>query len=68
MQEVAPVIHNSTYNYSVLRGDTGPLVYPAGFVWIFSGFYMATDQGNDIRMAQYLYIGLYLLHLAMVFR
>ncbi len=68
MQEVAPVIHNSTFDYSQLRGDTGPLVYPAGFVWIFSAFYWLTDQGGDLRLAQYLYAALYLLTLSLVFR
>lgn len=68
MQEVEPVLNNGTYDYSVLKGDTGPLVYPAGFVWIFSGLYLATDNGTDIRLGQYLFLGLYLLHLALVFR
>ncbi|KAH0954689.1 hypothetical protein HN011_005994 [Eciton burchellii] len=36
MQEVEGFL-NGTLDYSKLRGDTGPLVYPAGFVYIFSG-------------------------------
>lgn len=32
---------NGTTDYSLLHGDSGPLVYPAGHVWIFGLFYMA---------------------------
>ncbi|XP_033253665.1 lethal(2)neighbour of tid protein 2-like [Drosophila miranda] len=30
---------NGTTNYALLRGDTGPLVYPAAFVYIYSALY-----------------------------
>ena len=39
MEEVEGFI-NGTYDYTLLKGDTGPLVYPAGFVYIFSGLYL----------------------------
>ena len=68
MQEVSPVIRNGTFDYSALRGDTGPLVYPAGFVWIFSLLYLATSEGADILLAQCIYAILYLVNLALVFR
>lgn len=42
--------------------------YPAGFVYIFLGLYYATGRGADIRLAQYLFAGLYLLNLLLVFR
>ena len=28
--------------FSKLRGDTGPLVYPAGFVWVYTILYFVT--------------------------
>ncbi|NXC68854.1 ALG3 mannosyltransferase, partial [Anhinga anhinga] len=59
---------NGTLDYTRLQGDTGPLVYPAGFVYIFLGLYHATGRGTDIRLAQYLFAGLYLLNLLLVFR
>lgn len=59
---------NGTFDYSKLRGDTGPLVYPAGFVYIFSFFYFITGQGQNIKLAQYIYIGIYLLQLILVLR
>lgn len=42
-------------DYTQLKGDTGPLVYPAGFVYVFSLLYGVTDQGKDIRLAQYIF-------------
>lgn len=59
---------NGTFDYSQLRGDTGPLVYPAGFVYIYSFFYFLTSQGENIRLAQYIFIGIYLLQLCLVLR
>jgi hypothetical protein len=34
MEEVEGV-EMGEYDYAKLKGQTGPLVYPAGFVWIF---------------------------------
>nr|XP_047932758.1 dol-P-Man:Man(5)GlcNAc(2)-PP-Dol alpha-1,3-mannosyltransferase [Anser cygnoides] len=59
---------NGTRDYTQLRGDTGPLVYPAGFVYVFLGLYYATGRGADVRLAQYIFAGLYLLNLLLVFR
>jgi len=59
MQEVEGV-HNGTYDYTLLRGDTGPLVYPGGFVWLYSLLYHITDAGTNIRLAQHIFLGLYL--------
>lgn len=44
-------------------GDTGPLVYPAGFVYIYSFFYFITNHGQNIRIAQYCFVGIYLLQM-----
>uniref|UniRef100_A0A1B0GPR1 dolichyl-P-Man:Man5GlcNAc2-PP-dolichol alpha-1,3-mannosyltransferase n=1 Tax=Phlebotomus papatasi TaxID=29031 RepID=A0A1B0GPR1_PHLPP len=59
---------NGTLNYAMLRGDTGPLVYPAGFVYIYSIMYFLTGQGKNIRLAQYIFIGIYLLQMFLVLR
>ncbi|BFZ23234.1 hypothetical protein BsWGS_26273 [Bradybaena similaris] len=66
MQEVEGVV-NGTYDYMLLKGDTGPLVYPAGFVYVFMALYYLTNLGSNIRLAQYIYAGLYLLNLLVVF-
>ncbi|XP_017108391.2 lethal(2)neighbour of tid protein [Drosophila bipectinata] len=59
---------NGTTNYALLRGDTGPLVYPAAFVYIYSALYFVTSQGANVRLAQYIFAGIYLLQLALVLR
>lgn len=59
---------NGTLDYSKLRGDTGPLVYPAGFVYVYSLFYYLTNQGQNIKVAQYIFVGVYLLLLSLVLR
>ncbi|KPP60786.1 Dolichyl-P-Man:Man5GlcNAc2-PP-dolichyl mannosyltransferase-like [Scleropages formosus] len=67
MDEVEGVI-NGTLDYTQLKGDTGPLVYPAGFVYIFGALYYMTDRGANIRMGQYLFAVFYLVTLLLVFR
>jgi len=66
MQEVEGTI-NGTYDYMQLKGDTGPLVYPAGFVYIFRVLYYITDHGVNIRLAQYMFAALYLWTILLVF-
>ncbi|CAB4010448.1 dol-P-Man:Man(5) c(2)-PP-Dol alpha-1,3-mannosyltransferase-like [Paramuricea clavata] len=66
MQEVEGFL-NGTYDYMKLEGATGPLVYPAGFVYIFSGLYYITEQGRNIKIAQYIFLLLYLLTLVILF-
>ncbi|KAK3858666.1 hypothetical protein Pcinc_035172 [Petrolisthes cinctipes] len=67
MQEVEGVA-NGTWDYTQLRGDTGPLVYPAGFVYVYLGLYYLTSRGANIRLAQYVFAAMYVLLLALVFR
>lgn len=66
MQEVEGFI-NGTYDYMQLKGDTGPLVYPAGFVYVFSALYYMTEHGTNIRLAQYIFAGIYLISLLVIF-
>ncbi|KAK2583997.1 hypothetical protein KPH14_006456 [Odynerus spinipes] len=67
MQEVEGFL-NGTLDYSKLKGDTGPLVYPAGFLYIFSALYYITAHGTQIKIAQYVFAVLYIALLALVFR
>lgn len=48
-------------DYTKIRGDTGPLVYGAGHVWIYNVLYVVTDQGRDVRLGQWIFMGVYLL-------
>ncbi|XP_065560597.1 lethal(2)neighbour of tid protein 2-like isoform X2 [Artemia franciscana] len=67
MQEVEGFLKGD-FNYTNLKGDTGPLVYPAGFVYIFAAFYYLTGHGQNIQMAQYIFMAIYIINLALVFR
>lgn len=53
-------------DYMLIKGTTGPLVYPAAHVYIYSGLYHITDGGKDIRKAQIIFAGLYLGVLSLV--
>ncbi|XP_055905726.1 lethal(2)neighbour of tid protein 2 [Eupeodes corollae] len=59
---------NGTTNYALLKGDTGPLVYPAGFVYIYSALYYITSHGSNVRLAQYIFAFIYLLQIYLVIR
>ncbi|KAG0254150.1 dolichyl-P-Man:Man(5)GlcNAc(2)-PP-dolichol alpha-1,3-mannosyltransferase, partial [Actinomortierella ambigua] len=59
MQEVSGYLNGET-DYRKLRGDTGPLVYPAGFVYIYATLYYLTDDGTNLRRGQWIFMGLYL--------
>jgi alpha-1,3-mannosyltransferase len=52
MDEVeGPLLHNE-FDYEKLKGDTGPLVYPSGFVYVFILLRFLTDGGANIPKAQ----------------
>eukprot|EP00949_MAST-11_sp_MAST-11-sp1_P004226 g4226.t1 len=60
MQEVEGVVRGD-YNYSNLRGETGPLVYPAGFVYAFAALrWVSGGNGEDIRTAQWCFAAIYM--------
>ncbi|KAJ3778226.1 glycosyltransferase family 58 protein [Lentinula raphanica] len=52
-------------DYSRISGPTGPLVYPAGHVYIFRFLHDITDAGRNIRFAQHLYALLYIFSVAL---
>jgi len=66
MQEVEGVV-NGTFDYSELKGDTGPLVYPAGFVYVYLILYYVTQFGKNIRLGQLIFVGIYLTLISAVF-
>ncbi|KAI1810110.1 glycosyltransferase [Poronia punctata] len=51
-------------DYTVIKGGTGPLVYPAAHVYLYTGLYHLTNKGKDILMAQRLFAILYMATLA----
>ncbi len=52
-------------DYTKLQGQTGPLVYPAGFVYIFAFLHRITGGGN-IAAGQAVFAVIYLLTQAVV--
>ncbi|XP_060532947.1 lethal(2)neighbour of tid protein [Cylas formicarius] len=67
MQEVEGFL-NGTLDYEYLKGDTGPLVYPAGFVYVYAALYYATSHGKNIYLAQYIFLVLYLIQTVLIHR
>ena len=47
------------WDYRKLGGSTGPLVYPAGFLYFYTGLYWLTGKGN-VLPAQLIFVILYL--------
>lgn len=65
MEEVEGYLDGET-DYRNLRGNTGPLVYPAGFLYVYSVLRYLTNAGTDILTAQYIFISIYLMNLLVV--
>ncbi|KAI2789807.1 Dol-P-Man:Man(5)GlcNAc(2)-PP-Dol alpha-1,3-mannosyltransferase [Penicillium oxalicum] len=53
-------------DYTAIKGSTGPLVYPAAHVYIYTLLHDWTDGGRDILLGQVLFAGFYLVTLAFV--
>ncbi|XP_077218532.1 asparagine-linked glycosylation 3 [Tasmannia lanceolata] len=51
--------------YEKLKGDTGPLVYPAGFLYTYSAIQFLT--GGEVYPAQVLFGILYIINLGIIF-
>jgi alpha-1,3-mannosyltransferase len=66
MEQVGTVWNDSQYDYAQIKGDTGPVAYPAGYVYIYTVFYHLTSGGVDLNTARILFSLLYLLNLGVV--
>ncbi|MCJ1482144.1 dolichyl-P-Man:Man(5)GlcNAc(2)-PP-dolichol alpha-1,3-mannosyltransferase [Schaereria dolodes] len=66
MQQVSQYLDGER-DYTLIKGGTGPLVYPAAHVYIYSALYYLTDGGKNILLAQSLFALLYLGILSIVF-
>ncbi|KAI0022381.1 glycosyltransferase family 58 protein [Xylariomycetidae sp. FL0641] len=65
MEQVAQYVAGER-DYEVIKGGTGPLVYPAAHVYTYTALYRLTDEGKNIRLAQELFGVLYVATLALV--
>lgn len=68
MRDKSLKIIRSSKKLYLFLGDTGPLVYPAAHVYIYTLFYFLTSRGSNIRLAQIIFIGFYLMTLWLVLR
>ncbi|KAH9180490.1 mannosyltransferase [Lactarius sanguifluus] len=50
-------------DYHAISGPTGPLVYPAGHVYIHAFLYRLTDAGQNLALSQQVYAFLYVVSL-----
>eukprot|EP01132_Coremiostelium_polycephalum_P010319 gene10319-12663_t len=65
MQQIKLFLEDGQFDYMKLEGDTGPVVYPAGFLYMYSVLYKVT--GGDIPSAQLIFVGVYLVLTLTVF-
>ncbi|KAM0463262.1 hypothetical protein ACHAPV_003390 [Trichoderma viride] len=65
MEQVTQFV-NGERDYPKMEGGTGPLVYPAAHVYIYTGLYHLTNRGTDILLAQQLFAVLYMATLGVV--
>ncbi|KAM0747320.1 ALG3-domain-containing protein [Meredithblackwellia eburnea MCA 4105] len=66
MQQVSLFL-NGERDYSLIKGDTGPIVYPAAHLYLYSALYYLTNEGKNIRVAQYIFAGIYIVTQGIVF-
>ena len=65
MQQVSQYLDGER-DYTLIKGGTGPLVYPAAHVFIYSILYKLTEGGKNILVAQAIFAWLYLAILTLV--
>lgn len=58
MQQIE-MVNAGARDYLIIEGDTGPIVYPAGFVKVYQMLYWLTDGGVNITRAQFAFGYLY---------
>ena len=64
MQQVQQVIDGER-DYTLIKGDTGPLVYPAIHVYVYQALYYLTQYGTNIVLAQVIFAFVYIFNLGM---
>ncbi|KAH8705095.1 putative alpha-1,3-mannosyltransferase [Talaromyces proteolyticus] len=58
MQQIV-LYQSGERDYTAIKGDTGPLVYPAAHVYIYSFLHRLTDGGHDIAFGQLIFACIY---------
>ncbi|KAI2626249.1 glycosyltransferase [Xylaria nigripes] len=65
MEQIEQIVAGER-DYTVIKGRTGPLVYPAAHVYMYTTLYHMTNEGENIFLAQNLFALLYMATLAVV--
>lgn len=70
MTQVRQIFNTSSFNfdYNQIEGPTGPLVYPAGYTYVFLLFKAFTEDGASIVRAQALFMCIYIAQLYLVYK
>ena len=68
MEEANGFMVHHELDYMELKGGTGPLVYPAGFTYIYSALSVFTDLGSDTHLAQLIFFLVYVMLVSLVLR
>ena len=66
MQQITQ-IERGELNYDNIKGDTGPIVYPGGYVFIYSWMKLLTDGMNNLVSGQEAFRLLYLMTFVLTF-
>ena len=66
MQEIT-MWQNGELDYTHIYSGTGPLVYPAGYLYIYAFFKWLTGGGTNLLIGQHLFCGIYVFNAAVVF-
>lgn len=67
LQQVRQFTLDGVTNYGLIKGDSGPVAYPAGFLYAFELVRRLCDDGKNLVSAQVSFALLYLLQLILVF-
>lgn len=51
MQQI-DMVNAGALDYNIIQGDSGPIVYPAGFVQVYQFLYWLTEEGTNLKTAQ----------------
>jgi len=54
MQQIR-LVNQGVIDYNYIEGDSGPIVYPGGFVQIYQAINYLTNDGTDIPVAQLMF-------------
>lgn len=64
IRQVSGYVLQGERDYQQIKGGTGPLVYPAGFLYVYAALRSLTN--GAVLPAQIVFIGIYMLNQAVV--